>query len=97
MRNPFRRSRTSGETLARPGTPEERRELVLRHGANGMSFLTLYPGWEHFHPANGSGFVAFERHNGSALVCGDPVCEPGAEKTLVEAFAAWDTPGLVHR
>lgn len=89
MRNPFSSSRPRGASLARPGTPEARRELVLRHGANGMSFLTLYPGWEHFHPADSSGFVAFERHNGSALVCGDPICEPGAETTLIRAFVAW--------
>lgn len=54
-----------------------------------MSFLTLYPGWEHFHPAEGNGFVALERRNGTALVCGDPVCEPGSEDTLIEAFVAW--------
>ena len=89
MKNPFARSRSAQPGIARPGTPAERRELVLRHGTNGMSFLTLYPGWEHFHPAKGSGFVAFERHNRSALVCGDPMCEPGAEDALIKSFAAW--------
>ena len=89
MRNPFSHSRSTAAGAARPGTPEERRTLVLRHAENGMSFLTLYPGWEHFHPAAAEGFVAFERHNGSALACGDPICAPGGEESLVKAFAAW--------
>jgi lysylphosphatidylglycerol synthetase-like protein (DUF2156 family) len=78
--------REGADLLARPGSPAERRELALRHGYNGMSFLTLYPGWEYFHPVAGEGFIAFERHNKVALACGDPVCEPGAAPALIEAF-----------
>jgi len=79
----------SGEQLSREGSPQERHALALQHGYNGMSFLTLYPGWEYFHPVNGDGFVAFERHNRTALACGDPVCAPGGEAALVEAFKAY--------
>lgn len=109
VKMPFGRAPISAPVIGSPGTPAERRELVLSHGTNGMSFLTLYPGWEHFHSPEGGGFVAFERHNGCALVCGDPVCEPGAEGALVAAFEAWcaaekltpafvsATPGLAAR
>ena len=67
----------------------ERRELALRYGYNGMSFLTLYRGWEYFHPAEGEGFVAFERHNGVALAVGDPVGPPESQLGLIEGFRAF--------
>ena len=67
----------------------ERRELALRYGYNGMSFLTLYRGWEYFHPAEGEGFVAFERHNGVALAVGDPVGPPESQLALIEGFRAF--------
>lgn len=75
--------------LSRAGTAAERDALVLAHGYNGMSFLTLYAGWEYFHPAEGEGFIAFERHNKVALAVGDPVCPAGAEGKLIEAFRAY--------
>ncbi len=83
------RGKGKERALSRPGTPSERRALVLRYGYNGMSFLTLYQGWEYFHPTEGEGFVAFERHNGAALACGDPVCPEGQEAALIDAFRAW--------
>lgn len=83
------RREPGAKALARHGSAGERRQIALRHGYNGMSFLTLYPGWEYFHPAEGDGFVAFERHRGVALACGDPVCPPGEEARLLEAFRAW--------
>lgn len=75
--------------LSRAGTAAEREALALRYGYNGMSFLTLYPGWEYFHPVEGDGFIAFERHNKTALVCGDPVCAEEDVTTLCEAFCAY--------
>ena len=80
---------TPAQGLSREGSPLERHALVLKHGYNGMSFLTLYPGWEYFHPAGAEGFIAFERHNHTALACGDPVCPPGGEASIVEAFRAY--------
>lgn len=75
--------------FCREGTPEERHALVLKYGYNGMSFLALYPGWEYFHPVEGEGFIAFERHNHAAVACGEPVCAPGEAATLVQAFLAY--------
>ncbi len=75
--------------LSRSGTAAEREALILRHGYNGMSFLTLYPGWEYFHPPEGEGFIAFERHNKTALVCGDPVCAEEDVPSLSESFRAY--------
>ena len=54
-----------------------------------MSFLTLYTGWEYFHPVEGEGFIAFKRHNQVALACGDPICEAGGELALIGAFRAF--------
>lgn len=79
------RNRERGE-LRRAGSHEERRELALRHGYNGMSFLTLYPGWEYFHPVQGAGYIAFERHNRTALAVGDPICAPEDTREIIEAF-----------
>jgi len=90
IRLPFRRHNLPRrDALARPGSDQERRDLVLRHGYNGMSYLTLYAGWEYFHPPHGGGFIAFERHNGVALAVGDPVCEPGDEAMLLDAFQSY--------
>lgn len=75
--------------IRRAGTFEERYRLTLRHGTNGVSFLTLYEGWEYFHPSSHEGFVAFERHNGVAVVCGDPVSPPGLEGATLAAFMEW--------
>lgn len=75
--------------LSRQGSAAERRELVLRHGYNGMSFLALYRGWEYFHPAQGEGFIAFERQNGTALAVGDPIGPEDGQVALVEAFRAY--------
>ncbi len=89
IRLPLRRGNSpERDVLARPGSTNERRELVLRHGYNGMSYVTLYAGWEYFHPPHGEGFIAFERHNGVALALGDPICAPGDETAVVEAFRA---------
>ena len=82
-------SKRQCEGLARTGSPAERRELALRHGYNGMSYLTLYPGWEYFHPAEGNGYVAFERHNGVALAVGDPVCAAEDRAAIIDQFRAW--------
>jgi lysylphosphatidylglycerol synthetase-like protein (DUF2156 family) len=77
--------------LSRAGTAAEREALVLAHGYNGMSFLALYPGWEYFHPPEGEGFIAFERHNKVALAVGDPVCSEGRASELIEAFRTFCT------
>lgn len=79
----------SGGELSRGGSETERRALVLEHGYNGLSYLSLYPGWEYFHPIDGEGFVAFERHNGVALAVGDPVCAPERVPALLEQFREW--------
>ena len=83
-----RRSHLNAPAVApsRYGSPVERHALALKHGYNGMSFLTLYPGWEYFHPTDVEGFIAFERHNRAALACGDPVCFAGDEAAIVQAF-----------
>ena len=73
----------------REATPAERYRAAARSGRNGMSFLTLYDGWEYFHPASVEGYVAYERHNGVAVACGEPVCEPGAAPAVLAAFAAF--------
>ena len=83
------RHRPATQPLAREGSPAERHALALRYGYNGMSFFTLYRGWEYFHPPEGEGFIAFERHNGVALACGDPVCAPADQEAVLEAFRAF--------
>lgn len=78
-----------GVELSRHGSEAERRALVREYGYNGLSYLSLYPGWEYFHPIDSQGFVAFERHNGVALAVGDPVCAPDTIETLLEQFREW--------
>jgi lysylphosphatidylglycerol synthetase-like protein (DUF2156 family) len=82
----LRRKRARCGITSRPGSARERHDLVSRHGYNGMSYLALYPGWEYFHPPAVEGFIAFERHNGVALAVGDPVCAPGDETAVLDAF-----------
>lgn len=73
----------------RVGTPEERYAVARRFGTNGLAFLALYEGWEYFAPPGNPGFVAFERHRGVAVVCGDPVCAPEHEEATLAAFLAF--------
>lgn len=77
------------EAVSREGTVEERQRLVLAAGSNGLSFLTLYEGWDYFHPAAYEGFVAYERHAGVAVACGDPVCAPNDRPRLIADFLAF--------
>ncbi|HEY5476292.1 MAG TPA: DUF2156 domain-containing protein [Tepidiformaceae bacterium] len=81
--------RRSEVPLSREGTALERYDLISRFAYNSLSFLTLYSGWEYFHTPVGEGFIAYERHNGVALACGEPVCAPGEERALVDAFRAF--------
>jgi phosphatidylglycerol lysyltransferase len=86
----FRRQKADqAARLRRDGTFEERYRLTLRYAANGVSFLALYEGWEYFHAPAHEGFVAFERHNGVAVACGDPVSPPGLEASTLAAFLDW--------
>jgi phosphatidylglycerol lysyltransferase len=73
----------------RVGSFEERYAMARRFGSNGLSFLALYDGWEYFAPPGNPGFVAFERHRGAAVVCGDPVCAPEHEEVTLAAFLAF--------
>ncbi len=73
----------------RIGSPEERYAVARRFGTNGLAFLALYDGWEYFAPPDNPGFVAFERHRGAAVVCGDPVCAPEHEEATLDAFLAF--------
>jgi lysylphosphatidylglycerol synthetase-like protein (DUF2156 family) len=77
------------EAFSREGSVEERLRLVLSAGGNGLSFLTLYEGWEYFHPRGYEGFVAFERHAGVAVACGDPVCLLKDQSRLIADFLAF--------
>lgn len=86
---PWHQRHRSDAPLSREGTARERYELVSRFGYNGLSFLTLYGGWEYFHPPVGEGFIAYERHNGVALAGGEPVCAPGDETAIMDAFRAF--------
>lgn len=86
---PLPRRHRSDAPLSREGTARERYDLVSRFGYNGLSFLTLYAGWEYFHPPVGEGFIAYERHNGTALACGEPVCAPGDEAAVIDGFRAF--------
>lgn len=82
----LRRKRLEPVPHRRIGTFEERYAVARRFGGNGLAFLALYDGWEYFAPPDNPGFVAFERHKGCAVVCGDPVCAPGDEQTTLAAF-----------
>lgn len=79
-------SRKPTESACRAGAPEERYAVATQFGTNGLAFLALYEGWEYFAPPENPGFVAFERHRGAAVVCGDPVCAPEHEEATLAAF-----------
>lgn len=83
--------RQTHEPVSRVGTPEERYAVATRHGQSGLAFLALYDGWEYFAPPQNPGFVAFERHRGTAVVCGDPVCAPEHAAATLDAFLAFCT------
>lgn len=88
-RFPLHQRQRSDAPRSREGTARERYELVNRFGYNALSFLTLYAGWQYFHPPVGDGFIAFERHNGVALAGGEPVCAAGDEAALMDAFRVY--------
>ncbi len=69
-------------------------ELLETHGGGTLSWMTTWPGTEYWYEMDG--YVAFRRHNGVAIVIGDPVGSPGFRRAAPEAFAAYcDREGLV--
>ena len=66
-----------------------------RFASNSLAFLGLYDGWEYFDSRTCDGFVAFERHGGVALACGEPVACPDDLEALLGEFGAFcESEGL---
>ena len=69
-------------------------ELLETHGGGTLSWMTTWPGTEYLYGVDG--YVAFRRHNGVAIVIGDPVGSPGFRRAAPVEFAAYcDREGLV--
>ncbi len=68
--------------------PSQRRlRLLDAHAYNGFALLTLAGDWRYFEPPGFEGFIAYELHRNTALVCGDPVCSEADLAPLMTAFA----------
>ena len=85
----FFRNRRALVTPRRTYTPAERVELASRLASNSIAFLGLYEGWQYFDGQVANGFVAYERHCGVALACGEPIATPEDVSSLVEEFTAF--------
>jgi phosphatidylglycerol lysyltransferase len=73
--------------MSRNESPSERRlRLLDTYAYSGFALLTLYDGWRFFEPPETEGFIAYELHRDTAVVCGDPVC---AEERLAEFISAF--------
>lgn len=69
-------------------------ELLETHGGGTLSWMTTWPGTEYLYGVDG--YVAFRRHNGVAIVIGDPVGSPSFRHAAPREFAAYcDREGLV--
>lgn len=68
---------------------ERRQRLVDTHAYNGLALLTQYDGWRYFEPSDIDGFLAFEVHRKTAVVCGDPVCAEGDITEMLSRFAEY--------
>ena len=69
-------------------------ELLETHGGGTLSWMTTWPGTDYLYGMDG--YVAFRRHNGVAIVIGDPVGSPAFRRAAPREFAAYcDREGLV--
>jgi phosphatidylglycerol lysyltransferase len=53
--------------------------------------LTTYDGWRYFEPSDIDGYIAYELHRGTAVVCGDPVCPVDDVAEMISRFADYCT------
>ena len=68
--------------------------LLETHGGGTLSWMTTWPGTEHFTGAEG--YVAYRRHAGVAVAVGDPVGSPEWQRSAPALFAAHcEREGLV--
>ena len=69
-------------------------ELLETHGGGTLSWMATWPGTEYLYGVDG--YVAFRRHNGVAIVVGDPVGSASFRRAAPREFAAYcDREGLV--
>jgi phosphatidylglycerol lysyltransferase len=80
----WHRSRATEQSSPEPLSLAQRQQFAS-HSGNGLAFLTLYAGWQYF-DLPGKGYVAFERHARTAVVCGDPVCAAADAPAVLAAF-----------
>lgn len=69
-------------------------DLLETHGGATLSWMTTWPGTEYLYEKDG--YVAYRRHNGVAIVIGDPVGSAAFRRAAPTVFAAHcDREGLV--
>ena len=89
---PWRRSR---RVVAERDARQSPLEILTHDGGGTLSWMTMWKANSYFVTADGSSFVAYQRHSGVAIALGDPIGPPEkAHATIVEFVAECERIGL---